>query len=124
MEKISVKKASIIFIHAFVGWALCGAVIGLGRSVTSMENTLILHAVAVPIIFGIISLMYHVRFNFTKPPVTGMIFMIFAIALDAGLVAPLFEKSYDMFKSALGTWVPFGLIAVSTTVTGILVNRH
>lgn len=108
----------------FAGWALCGAVIAIGRSVTSMENTLVIHAIAVPIIFGIISLIYHTRFNFTRPPVTALLFTGFAMAMDAGLVALLFEKSYAMFKSVLGTWIPFGLIALSTAVTGILANRR
>jgi hypothetical protein len=59
------KKTIIILIHAFIVWALCGATIGIGRFITTMEVTLIIHAIG----------------------------------------APVFEKSYEMFKSVLGTWM-------------------
>jgi len=36
------------------------------------------------------------------------------IGLDAGLVAPVFERSYEMFRSVLGTWIPFALIVVAS----------
>jgi hypothetical protein len=29
------------------------------------------------------------------------------VALDAFIVAPLIERSYAMFTSPLGTWIPF-----------------
>jgi hypothetical protein len=39
-----VKKMIVILLHAFVGWALCGAIMGIGMAVTSIETTLIIHA--------------------------------------------------------------------------------
>jgi hypothetical protein len=38
------KNILIVLIHAIVGWGLCGAIIGIGRNVTTMEITLTLHA--------------------------------------------------------------------------------
>ena len=32
------KEIIIVIGHALVGWGLCGATIGIGRNVTSMEN--------------------------------------------------------------------------------------
>jgi hypothetical protein len=40
------------------------------------------------------------------------------MVMDAGIVAPVFEKSYVMFKSVLGTWIPFILIFLATYITG------
>ncbi len=117
------KKIIIILIHALIGWGICGAIIGIGRSVTSMDNTLIIHAVAVPLVFAIISFVYHKYFNYTTPILTALIFMAFAMLLDAVLVAPVFEKSFDMFKSILGTWIPFACIFLATFITGRLIVK-
>ena len=44
---------------------------------------------------------------------TGLI-----VALDALVVAPLFERSYAMFRSALGTWIPFAAIFLASWAAG------
>ncbi len=120
---MKMNRILIIFIHAFIGWALCGATIGIGRTVTSMQTTLVIHAIAAPIIFAVISIIYFKKFAFTKPLQTAIIFMSFVIIMDAGLVAPVFEKSYEMFESLLGTWIPFALIFTSTYLTGLYLLR-
>ena len=43
---------------------------------------------------------------------------------DALVVAPIFEGSYAMFASPLGTWIPFVLIFGATWATGVLVDRR
>lgn len=45
------KKVLVILAHAFVGWLLCGMIMGVGRNITSIENTLIIHAIGAPVIF-------------------------------------------------------------------------
>ena len=122
MTKLNLKKIIILLIHAFIGWALCGATIGIGRAITSIENTLIIHAILAPTFFAIISFVYYKKFNYTTPLQTAFIFLFFVIIMDAGLVAPVFEKSYEMFKSVLGTWIPFLLIFLSTFITGLMVK--
>jgi hypothetical protein len=114
------KKIFIIIVHALIGWGICGAIIGIGRNITSMDNTLIIHAIGAPLVFAIISFIYHKIFNYTKPIQTALIFMGFAMLLDAGLVAPFIEKSFDMFKSIIGTWIPFACIFLTTCVVGEL----
>ena len=123
MGKFTPKKIIIVLIHAFIVWVLCGAAIGIGRSITTMELTLIIHAIGAPIFAASISLIYYKKFNYTTPMQTAFIFLFFIIAMDAGLVAPVFEKSYEMFKSVLGTWIPFALIFLSTYVTGLILKR-
>lgn len=112
-------KSIVILAHAFAGWALCGAIIGIGRGITSLENTLIIHAIGAPIIFAAISLNYFKKFNYTNPLQTAVIFVSFVIFMDFFIIALMIEKSFDMFKSILGTWIPFILIFLSTYLIGI-----
>ena len=41
------------------------------------------------------------------------------IVLDAVVVAPIFERSYDMFRSAIATWIPFALIFIASLAAGM-----
>jgi hypothetical protein len=123
MNTSNLKKIIIVLSHAFIVWALCVATIAIGRSFMSMELTLIIHAIAAPIFAALVSLDYYKKFYYTTPVQTAFIFLLFVIAMDAGLVAPVFEKSYEMFRSILGTWVPFLLIFLSTFITGLTVKK-
>ena len=118
---MGIKEIIIILTHAFVGWGLCGAIIGIGRKVTSMERTLILHALGAPVFFGLVALVYFKYFNFTPPLPTAAIFVAFVIFMDVFLVALLIEKSFEMFTSLLGTWIPFILIFLATYITGLII---
>ena len=116
-------KALIILLHALVLWGLCGATIAIGRSIMSMETTLIVHAIGATIFAVLVSYNYFKRFSHTNPFQTAIIFLLFIIIMDAGLVAPVFEGSYDMFKNPLGTWIPFVLIFFATYLTGKYLNK-
>jgi hypothetical protein len=116
------RKTVIILLHAFVGWALCAATIGIGMSTTTLENALVIHAVAAPIIFTLISLVYFNKFHFITPLITAVIFVSFVMAWDFFVVALLVNKSLDMFTSLLGTWIPFALIFTSTLLTGLYIT--
>ncbi len=121
---MAIKRIVIILLHAFVGWGLCGAIMFVGREVTSIENALIIHAIGATIFFAVISLIYFRKFNYTSPLQTAVIFVAFVIFMDVFLVALLIEKSFEMFGSALGTWIPFALIFLSTYLTGLIARRH
>ena len=112
----------IILVHAFVGWALCGAIIGIGRQIMSMETTLIVHAIGVPLIFVMLSFIYFKQFNYTTPLQTAIIFLAFVVGMDVFVIAPFVEKSFAMFASILGTWIPFALIFLATYLTGLYSN--
>ncbi len=120
---MNVKKIFTILVHAFTGWALCGAIMFIGMSVMDMQTTLIVHAIGAPIIFTIISLVYFNKFNYTTPLQTAIVFTSVVIALDFFIVALLIEKSFEMFTSPIGTWIPFALIFTSTYATGLLTVR-
>jgi hypothetical protein len=120
MNKILIKKLMIILAHALVGWALCGAIIWIGMAITSMENTLIIHAIGAPVIFGAIASIYFRAFNYTTPLQTAIVFVSVVVFMDFFAVALLIEKSFEMFASLLGTWIPWALIFTSTYLTGLL----
>lgn len=116
----SFRKSAVILAFAVAGWAWCGALIGVGRQFLPMNLTLIVHATGAPIGFAALSWFYHRRFAFTAPIVTAGLFLFVVIALDVFVVALLVEKSFAMFASPLGTWIPFALIFGSTYVVGSL----
>jgi hypothetical protein len=120
MNKIQVKKVMIILTHGLVGWALCGAIIWIGMAVTSMQNTLIMHAIGAPIIFGAIASIYFRAFNYTTPLQTAIVFVSVVVFMDFFVVALLIEKSFEMFASLIGTWIPWALIFTSTYLMGLL----
>jgi len=97
---------------------------GIGMAVTSLEKALVIHAIAAPIFFTGVSLLYFSKFNFTTPLQTASIFVALVIAMDFFLVAMLINRSFEMFTSLLGTWIPFALIFLSTWLTGLLVNQR
>ena len=123
MDKLSIRKLIIILVHALIGWALCGATMGIGMAVTSIENALIIHAIAAPIIFATISLIYFKKFNYTTPLQTAIIFVFFVVFMDVFVVALLIEKSFEMFTNILGTWIPFALIFISAYLTGLYAKK-
>jgi hypothetical protein len=120
---MNASKIVTILVHALVGWALCAATMGIGMAVTSLDTTLILHALAAPIFFAAISLVYFRKFNYTTPLQTAGIFLAFVMLMDFFVVAILINHSFAMFSSLLGTWIPFALIFASTFITGIFVRK-
>jgi len=120
---MTIAKIAIILVHAFIGWALCFATIGIGRAITTMQTTLIVHAILAPLFFAVVALIYFLKFNFTTPLQTAIIFTAFVISMDVFVVAILINRSFEMFTSLLGTWIPFALIFASTYLTGYFVQR-
>ena len=60
--------------------------------VTTLENTLIVHAIGAPVIAFVVSSIYYKKFNHTKPLQTAIIFVSVVIAMDVFIVALLIEK--------------------------------
>ena len=114
----------LVFAAAFLGWLLCFGVMGMGMAVTSLDNALIVHAIAAPLIFASISAAYFSRVPTAAPTATALIFVAFVVSMDLVVVAILINRSLDMLASPLGTWIPFGLIFASTYVTGRVVRSR
>lgn len=124
MKQLGLKQITIIFLLGALGWALCGAIIFIGRSLTDMQTTLIVHAIGAPIIFMLISTLYFSKFNYTSPLLTAIAFLSTVILLDVFIVALIIERSMEMFLSLLGTWIPWALIFLSTYLTGLAMKRR
>jgi hypothetical protein len=108
------NKRVHLAIHALVGWAICGATIAVGRQLVSMDTTLWIHSVVAPLAFGLLTWHYVKRFPVASATATSLSMLGIVVGLDALLVAPFFERSYAMFQSVLGTWVPFASILVTS----------
>jgi hypothetical protein len=89
-----------------------------------MQTTLVMHAIGTPLGFILISLLYFKKFAFTSQLQTAFIFLAVVIVMDVFVVAMLIEKSFAMFASPLGTWLPLALIFSSTYMTGVICKHE
>ena len=116
-----IKLISVI-LFGFVGQMGCwGLMIG-GQAVTTLENTLIIHAIGAPIVFAFVSFVYFKKLNYTKPSITAITFVAVVVLMDFFIVSLLINQSFDMFLSPIGTWIPFVLIFAATYLTGTIVR--
>ena len=106
------------------GWSFgrrVASVIAIGRRRLPMQTTLMIH-LFLSAVFAFAAAAVHARFwpeigaLERAATMTGVI-----VALDALVVAPLFERSYAMFRSALGTWIPFAAIFLASWAAGAMV---
>jgi hypothetical protein len=120
---MTVKIPVTIFVHAFIGWALCGATMEIGMATMPLHKALIVHAIAAAVYFSLISLSYFKKFNYTAPLYTAIAFVGLVMTLDFFVVALAINRSLAMFASLPGTWLPFALIFSSTYLTGIYLTN-
>ena len=91
---------------------------GIGMSLTTIENTLIVHAVAAPLIFGVLAAVYFRAFPDASVVGTAGAWLGIVMLLDFIVVAGLILRSLTMFQSQLGTWLRFALIFLSVLAVG------
>jgi len=115
------KQLAITIAHGIAGWAMCGATMSIGLATTTLSRALVIHAIAAPIIFGAVSLVHLRKQRYPPPLKMAFVFTATVISMDVLVVAPIIERSFQMFASPLGTWIPFTLIFLSSWMTGILV---
>lgn len=92
-------------------------------AVTTLKHALLIHALAAPVIFSALAFLYFRRFHWLTPLRTAVIFLAVIIVMDFCVVAVFIERSFAMFTSVLGTWLPFLLIFLATWWTGVAVRR-
>jgi len=107
-----------LVLHAVTGWAMCGATFGIGRAFLTISTTPAVHALVAPTAFGVLTSHYFSRHSEPSPTRVAVTFLAIVIGLDGLVVAPLVERSWAMFRSAPGTWIPFALIGASTYAVG------
>jgi hypothetical protein len=101
-------------------WGASGSVIALGRQIWPVDMTLGVHLVIAPVIAGAVTTAHKIVAPEFSPLLTAAALTGVVIALDALVVAPLFERSYAMFRNPLATWLPFAAIFLVSWATGAL----
>lgn len=122
--RLNIKQVAVIVLLGLLGWALCGAIMFIGMEVTDIQTTLIVHAIGAPIIFSLISLFYFRKYGYTTPLQTAILFITIVVLMDFFLVGLMINRSLEMFQDPLGTWIPFGLIFLSTYLTGLAIETQ
>lgn len=112
-----------LFASGLVLWGLCGATMAIGRRVWSLETTLRVHLVAAPVIAFFVSAIHKSLAPEFDSVLRATAMVGIVIVLDFAVVAPLFERSYAMFRSLIGTWLPFAAIFLASWVAGLVVWR-
>ncbi|MBR0777561.1 hypothetical protein JQ625_22240 [Bradyrhizobium diazoefficiens] len=103
-------------------WAACGAVMAFGRGLWGLHTALAVHLAAAPALAFLASAIHKLIAPEFDPKMRAAAMTALIILLDAGVVAPLFERSYAMFRSLIGTWLPFAAIFLASWAAGILVS--
>jgi hypothetical protein len=117
------SRVGTLLAHAFVGWALCAATMGIGMATMSEGNAMLVHAVLAPLFFVAVSSAYFRRVPTAAPWLAAVGFVAFVMVVDFVVVAVIIYGSLEMFTSPLGTWIPFGLIFLATYVMGLASTR-
>jgi menaquinone-dependent protoporphyrinogen oxidase len=107
-----------LWLHGFVGWALCGLTMTALQLATSIGVALVIHAVAVPVIFTAVAWHYFRARGARDAISTALTFVGIVALLDSVVVAALVQRSLVLFGSVVGFWVPLALIFGVTWATG------
>lgn len=83
--------------------------------------TLHIHLVAAPIIAFMLSAIHRLIAPGFSSLLRATVMTGLVVILDAFVVTPLFERSYAMFRSFIGTWIPFATILLASLAAGMLV---
>jgi menaquinone-dependent protoporphyrinogen oxidase len=116
------RSLARLLAHAFVGWALCAALMAVLLQTVSTGAAIAIHAVAAPLIFTGIAIGYFRARGARDPLPTAIAFTAIVALLDAAVVAGLVLRDFAMFASFAGTWLPFALIFLATWVTGLAMS--
>lgn len=108
------QKILTALLCSFSGWLLCAVVMFVGMKLVSLQNALIIHAISTPFIFALITGIYIRKYPKVSELKLAFVFTGSVIFMDVFVVAILINKSFAMFSSILGTWLPFGLIFLAT----------
>ena len=107
---------------ALAVWAVCALSIVTLRATVGLETALWVHLAVAPLVSLAATLAYRNHPGRLAAVPTAVLFLLFAVATDALLVAPFVERSFAMFRSPIGTWVPFALIFAGSLAASRLRN--
>jgi hypothetical protein len=110
-----------LLLLALVLWAACGGVMTVGRRLWSLDTALRVHLVAAPAIAFLVAAAHATLAREFSPTLRAATITSVVVILDAAIVAPLFERSYAMLRSVIGTWLPSVLIFIASYAVGVLI---
>jgi hypothetical protein len=91
----------------------------IGRRVWGLDTALRVHLVAAPAIAFLVSVAHRLLAPDFDAVLRAIVMTGIVVALDVAVVAPIFERSYAMFRSGIGTWLPFGAIFLASLAAGL-----
>jgi hypothetical protein len=119
----TMRTLSRALLHAFVGWALCGATMGALLATTSLRMALPVHALAAPLIFAGVGASYFHGPHAWSPLRAAAVFTVLVGLFDLVIVASFIQHSLAMFHSFEASWLPLLLVFAATWMTGML-RKH
>ena len=115
------RKTAIVVAYGLAGWAMCATTMGIGMSITTLHYALIVHAIAAPLIFVAVSAFYFRGRNIWSPLQAAVAFLATVATMDLFVVALMIQRSFVMFTSILGVWLPFLFIFLASWSTGLII---
>jgi hypothetical protein len=90
-------------------------------AVTGAGIAIAVHAIAAPLIFVAIARSYFGARGAREPLPVAVAFTAIVGGLDAAIVAGLIQRSFALFASVWGTWLPLALIFATSWATGAII---
>jgi len=119
MLDVTLRRLARVTTHALIGWAMCAAAMAATLAATNLETALFLHGIAAPVLFVWISSSYFAR-STALPPLRAAAVIVGIVALlDLIVVGCFVERSLEMFRSIVGTWLPLLLVFLAIWATGL-----
>ncbi len=116
------RRTIILLAAAVAVWAYCGAIMGVGMAIMSVETTLIVHLIGAPIGAAIAAWQFQRLVGGIVPHVVAAVFVATALLLDLFLVSMVILKNYEMF-TMMGVWLPMTLIFPAAWLAGLAQSR-
>lgn len=109
---------------AAAAWAVCGLTFAVARVAAGVSAAIAVHLAAAPFIGAAATRLLWRRPGHPGIAATALTLAGTAAFLDAIVVAPFLERSFAMFASAAGTWIPLALIAGASAATAARLARR
>ena len=117
------RHLGLLMVFSLIVWAFCGAIMGIGRSIWSIETTLWVHLFGAAVGAAAASWLYARLSGHFAPVVVAASFVATALFLDVFLVAMVIEGSFAMFRGPMGVWLPMIAVFVAAWGAGRLARR-
>ena len=116
------RSLVLLVVTAVAVWAYCGAIMGVGMAVMSVDATLVVHLIAAPIGAAIAAWLFQRHVGGIAPLPVAFAFVSVALALDLFLVSMVILRSFEMF-TLMGVWLPMAFIFAAAWLAGLAQRR-